>query len=64
MNEIGDDFSFELTVKISKENQGEVFYKVLNMKNVNDTISEISINMQSLENILTSCENASNILGV
>ena len=64
LNEIGDDFSFELTVKISKENQGEVFYKVLNMKNVNDTISEISINMQSLENILTSCENASNILGV
>ena len=63
-NEIGDDFSFELTVKINKENQGEVFYKVLNMKNVNDTISEISINMQSLENILTSCENATNILGV
>lgn len=64
LNEIGEDFSFELTVKISKENQGEVFYKVLNMKNMNDTISEISINMQSLENILTSCENASNILGV
>ena len=64
LNEIGDDFSFELTVKINKVNHGQLFYKVLNMKNFNDTISEISINMQSLENILTSCENATNILGV
>ena len=58
LNEVGDDFSFELTIRVSKEKQGEVFYNVLNMKNSNDTISEISINMQSLENILTSIENA------
>ena len=64
LNEVGDDFSFELTIRVSKEKQGEVFYNVLNMKNSNDTISEISINMQSLENILTSIENAETILGV
>ena len=43
---------------ISKINKivGEVVTKYrLSMKNKDETISEISINMESLENILTTC---------
>ena len=52
LDEVGDDFSFELTIKIPTENQGDVFYKILTMKNIFINISEISINLKSLENIL------------
>ena len=46
--------SFELGIEIIKERQKDLFVQVLNLKNVNIKISELSITMQSLENILTS----------
>ena len=54
LNLIGKDLSFELILSIIKERQSELFSDVLNMKNNNKSISEMSIAMQSLENILTS----------
>ena len=51
---IGKDFSFELIISIIKERQKDLFIEVLNMKNKDNTISEMNIAMQSLENILTS----------
>ena len=51
---IGKDFSFELILSIIKERQKELFIEILNMKNVDNTIAEMNISMQSLENILTS----------
>ena len=51
---IGKDSSFELIISIIKERQKELFIEVLNMKNKDKTIAEMSIAMQSLENILTS----------
>ena len=54
LNEIGRDLSFELIIGIIKEKQKELFSEVLNMKNIDKTIAEMSISMQSLENILTS----------
>ena len=53
LNEICADYSFNFTLKIKKQNQKDVFTKVLNMKNDNEKITEISIKMQSLESILT-----------
>ena len=53
LNKIGKDFSFELVVHVIKEKQSELFSEILNMKNVNDKISETSISIESLENILT-----------
>ena len=54
LNLIGKDLSFELIISIIKERQSELFSDVLNMKNKDKAISEMSITMQSLENILTS----------
>ena len=54
LNEIGKDLSFELVIGIVKDKKKELFSEVLNMKNKDKTISEMSISMQSLENILTS----------
>ena len=51
---IGRDLSFELVINIIKEKQKELFTEVLNMKNTDKSIGEMSIAMQSLENILTS----------
>ena len=51
---IGKDLSFELVINIIKERQKDLFTEVLNMKNTDNTIGEMSIAMQSLENILTS----------
>ena len=51
---IGQDFSFELVIQIKKEMKKELFINILNMKNTNNTIDELTISMQSLENILTS----------
>ena len=53
MNNIGDDFSFELNIDVIKQKQSELFAQILDMKNTNQLISEISISMESLENILT-----------
>jgi ABC-type multidrug transport system ATPase subunit len=54
INDIRKDMSFELGIEIIKERQKDLFVQVLNLKNVNIKISELSITMQSLENILTS----------
>jgi ABC-type multidrug transport system ATPase subunit len=50
---LNKDFSFEFKIKIIKEKQSELFVQVLDMKNTNNLLSEISISMESLENILT-----------
>ena len=62
LKQIGDDMSFELIIKISLGKEGEIFYTVLNMKNMNENLSEINISMESLENILTSFENGYSVL--
>ena len=51
---IGKDFSFELVIQIVSEMKKELFSEILNMKNSDKTIDELTITMQSLENILTS----------
>ena len=51
---IGKDFSFEFLIQIKNEMKKELFTNILNMKNNNDNIDELTISMQSLENILTS----------
>ena len=50
---LNKDLSFDFNIKVLKEKQSELFIQVLEMKNVNNLISEISISMESLENILT-----------
>ena len=50
---INKDYSFEFNIHILKEKQSELFIQVLSMKNINNLLSEISISMESLENILT-----------
>ena len=52
--EIGQDYSFKLRIEVNKDSQGDLFSTILNIKNTHGrTISEISINMESLENILS-----------
>ena len=51
---IGRDYSFELVIQIINEMKKELFYEILNMKNTDESVDELSITMQSLENILTS----------
>ena len=51
---IGKDYSFELVIQINNEMKKELFSEILSMKNNDKTIDEMSIAMQSLENILTS----------
>ena len=53
IKEIGKDYSFKLNILVKKDKQGILFYQILNMKTTNNSISEVSINMESLENILT-----------
>ena len=53
VEEVGVDMSFNFLVNVIKETQGQLFAKILNMKNTNKNISIISISMQSLENVLT-----------
>ena len=50
---LNKDFSFEFKINIKKEKQSDLFVQVLDMKNTNNLLSEISISMESLENILT-----------
>ena len=54
INDIRQDMSFELGLEIIKEKQKDLFIEILNLKNINKQISELSITMESLENILTS----------
>ena len=51
---IGQDYSFELIIQIINEKKKELFCDILNMKNNDKIIDELTITMQSLENILTS----------
>ena len=53
LQKINKDFSFDFNIHVLKEKQSELFIQVLNMKKVNKLLSEISISMESLENILT-----------
>ena len=53
LEKLNKDFSFEFKIKIKKEKQSDLFVQVLDMKNNNNLLSEISISMESLENILT-----------
>ena len=53
-NYIGQDLSFELVIAIINERKKDLFIEILNMKNKDKRIAEMSIAMQSLENILTS----------
>ena len=48
------DYSFDLVIQIIEEKKKELFTDILNMKNEDKSIEEMSISMQSLENILTS----------
>ena len=52
--EIGKDFSFEIKVVTLKERQKFLFSQIFNLKTKNPKIAEISINLESLGNILTS----------
>ena len=53
IREVGKDYSFELNILVKKDKQGILFNQILNIKTTNDLVSEVSINMESLENILT-----------
>ena len=53
LKDVGKDYSFELEIGINKDKQGDIFTQILTMKNNNPDVSEISINTDSLENILT-----------
>ena len=53
LQKINKDFSFDFNIHVLKEKQSELFIQVLNMKKTNNLLSEISISMESLENILT-----------
>ena len=53
---INRDLSFELNVHVVEDVKGALFAQVLSMKNNVKEISEISINMKSLEDVLTKYE--------
>ena len=50
---IEKDFSFLIQVGVVKEKQNVLFSQIFNIKNKNPRIAEISINLESLGNILT-----------
>ena len=54
LESMGKDFSFNFVISINKEKRSDLFSSILNMKNEDETISEISIKLPSLENVLTS----------
>ena len=47
------DFSFLIQVGVMKERQKVLFSQIFNLKNNNPKVSEVSINLESLGNILT-----------
>ena len=51
-----DNNSFKFLVHVEQNNQGELFKTVLNIKNNMKEVSEININIESLENIFTKFE--------
>ena len=51
--QIEKDFSFEIEVGVLKEKQKTLFSQIFNLKNNNPKIAEISVNLESLGNILT-----------
>ena len=51
--QIEKDFSFMLEVGVLREKQKDLFAQIFNMKKRNPEIAEISINLESLGNILT-----------
>ena len=51
---IEKDFTFRIQIGILKEKQHILFSQIFNLKNKNPKISEISINLESLGDILTS----------
>ena len=53
IKEIGKDYSFKLNILDKKDKQGILFNQILDIKTTNNLISEVSFNMESLENILT-----------
>jgi ABC-type multidrug transport system ATPase subunit len=53
LKDIGRDGSYNFFIHMNEEKKGEFFGIILNMKKSNNFISEVSINMESLENILT-----------
>ena len=48
-----DNNSFKFLVHVEQNNQGKLFKTILNIKNKMKEVSEININIESLENILT-----------
>ena len=52
--EIRKDLSFELILNIIQVKKHLLLSDILNMKNIDDKISEINISMDSLDNTLTS----------
>ena len=53
LKDIGKDGSYNFFIHMNEDKKGEFFGIILNMKKSNSFISEVSINMESLENILT-----------
>ena len=53
---IGKDYSFELVIQIINEMKKDLFCEILSMKNTDETVDELTISMQSLENILTALD--------
>ena len=51
---IGKDYSFDLIIEVKNEMKKELFSEILSLKNNDNTIDELAITMESLENILTS----------
>ena len=51
--QIEKDFSFLLEIGVIKEKQKDLFSQIFNLKKKNPKIAEISINLESLGNILT-----------
>ena len=52
LTEIRKDNSFEFNISIKEELQSDLFITILSGKDLNENISEISINTKSLESIL------------
>ena len=48
-----DNNSFKFLFHVEKQNQGELFKNILNIKSNMDEVSEVNINIESLENIFT-----------
>ena len=48
-----DNNSFKFLIHVEQDNQGKLFKTVLNIKNKMKEVSEININIESLENIFT-----------